>query len=137
MRKLLQDEDFLVYSRPMLAVVMIKRSFRALTRRTRKVNMEFDWGLQPPPERQHIDTHKWAYFITLNFNRPLPPIGWDQAKDFNSFLLMTEGDRLLIGVHFVTIFTDEPWKYNNQNRVAEMACKAFGLELNQLTDVTV
>ena len=133
MAKLLQEQDF-VYSLPMLFVMVVKRLFRNLTQRTRDVNMEIEYGSMPAPERQHISGHKWQYFVTLNFNRQVPPIGWDQTSDFNEFLLMTETDRVLIGVYFVSIFTDNPSKYNPDD-LALAACNAFGLNLKHLEHV--
>lgn len=131
LRDLSDDEDF-VYSRPMLAAVKAKRLFRLLTQKYRYVNVRVETGEMPPPENQHINGHKWRYFINVVFDGSVPQLGWDQMNAFNELLLMTETDRMLVGVTFVTVFTDTPWDYDRV-KLAKAVCLAFGLELNELT----
>lgn len=124
---MVSDEDFL-YSLPMLAVMYVRRFCRWMTRHRRRTTATVTYGVMPPPERQHIDGHKWSHVITISFDGPLPPLGWDQMNAFNDLLLATEMDRMLIGVNFVSIFTDTPQHYDPE-RLAQLACDAFGIEM--------
>ena len=135
MMKLLHDDEDFVYSHPMLVAVKVKRLFRLLTQRFRRVDVTVETGEEPPPENQYISGHKWKYSISVDFGRSLPQLSWDQMSAFNELLRMTERDRLLVGVYFVTVFTDTPWDYSKE-KLANVACQAFGLELSKLTDVS-
>jgi hypothetical protein len=129
MNQFFRKDDY-IYSRPMLAVLIFRRLIRRVTQRHRKVNLVIDVGHMPPPENQHFSGHKWMYFITLSFNRGVPTLRWDEMTAFNKLLSMTEQDRLIIGLTFVTVFTDRPGDYQGEE-LAQAVCKAFGLELNQ------
>lgn len=98
-------------------------------RKPRYVDVDIQM-MEVAPERQHIPTKKWRYLITISFHRLLPAIPPKRFGELNKLLLLTEADRVLVGIHFITVYTDEPEKYDPYE-LARLACECFGYKLGQ------